>query len=159
MNRISILLAALLPALGCTSLLDAGSGGAGGDTSSAPGVCDSADDCNPAINDCYTGVCSSLLHRCDFKPSCLKPECPIDDCDPTAGEVDGKAACDDADPHTADRCVDAGEGCGVCAHVEVECDGLDQPEVQAAVCDDEDECTADRCLVSACEHDAIGGCP
>jgi len=84
--------------------------------------------------------------------------CGIEDCD-VGAEDGGKSACDDGDPHTSDRCVAIRENCGsVCAHVKVECDGLDPSKVQGSVCDDGDPCTADRCAVSACWHDKIGGC-
>lgn len=79
-----------------------------------------------------------------------------DECNPDAPYAD-KAACDDGDPATADRCADT--ACAAtCVHFRVECDGYDPPEVQSARCDDGDPCTADRCLVSACVHSAVGGC-
>lgn len=159
MNRTSILLAFALAAGCARSPLDTGSGGAGGDTASPPGECGSGADCDPAIDACYVGACS-IFNRCIIKPSCLDPapECPINDCDPAAGEVEGKEACDDGEAHTADRCVDAGNGCGVCAHVRVECDGFDDDVVQATVCDDGEPCSTDRCLVSACVHKPIANC-
>lgn len=88
----------------------------------------------------------------------LLPERCRSECDPAAGEVSGKDECDDAEAHTADRCVDAGSGCGVCAHIRVVCDGFDNPAVQAAVCDDGDPCSTDRCFVSECVHTPVGEC-
>jgi hypothetical protein len=79
------------------------------------------------------------------------------ECDPDAAYAD-KATCDDGDPATADRCVEAVGG-AVCASVRVQCDGFDPPDVQAARCDDGDPCTGERCLVDTCVHAAIGNGP
>lgn len=84
--------------------------------------------------------------------------CHIDECDPSGTPGAQKAACDDDNPQTADRCIATLCG-GACAHVEVQCDRLDPQEVQTALCDDGDACTASRCgSLNACEHLPIVNC-
>lgn len=104
----------------------------------------------------FLTIIAALLIGCCIANRSDEATCrAADECDPEAAYSD-KAACDDGDPATADRCVD---GCSaVCAHVRVQCDGYDAPDVQAARCDDGNPCTADRCDVSACAHSPVGGC-
>lgn len=88
--------------------------------------------------------------------------CEIDECDLGAVIGKQKAACDDGNPKTADRCVWITPECdgGVCSHTEVECDWLDPIESQQATCDDDDACTADRCKEpNVCDHLPISNCP
>ena len=93
--------------------------------------------------------------------------CAIVECDPSAGEPAKKAACDDADPKTADRCAPIAPECGaLCVHVAVPCDSLDPLDVQAAACEDGNPCTDGRCVVGnvcvqlpfsggVCENDGV----
>ncbi len=142
MNRTSIL-PALLLFVACCSYppLDTGSGGAGGDTSSPPGECDSAADCDPAINGCYVGACQP--------------------CDPSRPTCAQQAECDDGDPLTADRCAAVTAGCAepACVHLAVECNHCGSVEEQQSICDDGDPCTSDRCGENACVQEPIANCP
>lgn len=79
--------------------------------------------------------------------------CPPSECPGTTPGAD-KAACDDGDPGTVDRCFDVAPCGGFCVNVPGQCDGLDNIETQQARCDDGNECTADRCMsgVNVCEQ-------
>lgn len=87
---------------------------------------------------------------------CSGLDLEVEPCDP-AGPQSDKAACDDDDPSTADRCVEARPGPS-CAHEPAECDGYDPPAVQKAQCDDGDPCTGERCAGTACVHAQIQNC-
>lgn len=58
------------------------------------------------------------------------------------GTTDCGATCDDGDPCTEDRCVDAG-----CLHVPRDANNACRDDRH---CDDGDACTVDRCAVDAC---------
>lgn len=110
------------------------------------------------------GACVGETGTVDCPPETTLALCSSDECAVGAAD-DGKADCNDENPSTADRCVPIGTGggfkpsCGsVCAHVKVECDGLDDAAVQALRCDDGDACTVDKCAVSACVHQEIDAC-
>lgn len=87
----------------------------------------------------------------DAECGVFEPQCPLD------GTLqEGHDACADGDPTTADRCASASPCGGVCAHVPVQCDGLDSIEVQTASCDDAEECTQDRCnFYNHCSHEPV----